>query len=214
MGIQPLKRSDLAEHETLFAIVESVMGFVPNSMLIMGRSPDLLYSFSMFTSTVLKQSPNVSSLTMLRMGIKQVARIARHRRRPPSGISADLKWFIAYVTSLSGGCQYCQGHTAFSANRIGVSVEKLKALGGFEESELFTEQERSALRIALQSGASASPLEHDVYNDLKNYFDENEIIEIVAIISLFRFLNTWNMLMSTPLEEIPKQFVRNLHSEG
>ena len=36
-----------------------------------------------------------------------------------------------------------------------------------------------------------------------NYYDESEIVEIVATISLFGFLNRWNDTMATELEELP-----------
>jgi alkylhydroperoxidase family enzyme len=205
MSVEPLKRSDLREHEDLFVITEGILGFLPNSMLTMSRSPELLYAFSMLTSTVLKEKPKVSKLTMLKMGVKQLIRIMKMQKLKPA-IQPDLKWLVAYVTSRSAGCQYCQGHTAFSASKSGVSDEKLQAAFEFETSDLFSEKERAALRIAVVGGASNGPPPKELFDDFERQYSEKEVIEIVAIIALFGFLNRWNSLMSTQLEELPAQF--------
>ena len=53
---------------------------------------------------------------------------------------------------------------------------------------------------------SQSSQEH--FDELNNYFDESEIIEIVATISLFGFLNRWNDTMATELEELPAEVAK------
>ena len=40
----------------------------------------------------------------------------------------------------------------------------------------------------------------------KTHFSEDEIAEIVGIISYFGFLNRWNDTLATPLEENPLRF--------
>jgi len=188
-------------------MAEGILGFLPNSMLTMSRSPELMYSFSMLTATVLKEKPKVSKFTMLKMGIRQLVGIAKMQRLEPA-IPPDLKWLVAYVTSQSAGCRYCQGHTAFSASKAGVSDEKLQAVFDFEHSDLFTDQERAALRIAIVGGASNGPPSKEMFDDFSSRFTEKQVIEIVAIIALFGFLNRWNSLMDTELEALPGQFAR------
>ena len=39
-NLAPLSREELSEFDPFFGIVEQTMGFVPNSMLIMGRRPE------------------------------------------------------------------------------------------------------------------------------------------------------------------------------
>ena len=43
--IAPLQRERGKDFETVFAVTEAVMGFVPNSMLIMARDPGLFAAF-------------------------------------------------------------------------------------------------------------------------------------------------------------------------
>ncbi|MDC1119273.1 hypothetical protein OAT28_01690 [Gammaproteobacteria bacterium] len=41
-------------------------------------------------------------------------------------------------------------------------------------------------------------------NGLSKHFSERQVIEVVAVISLFGFLNRWNDTMATTLENSPK----------
>ena len=52
-------------------------------------------------------------------------------------------------------------------------------------------------------------------NALSKHFSERQVIEVVAVISLFGFLNRWNDTMATTLESSPKSFAEGqLASQG
>jgi hypothetical protein len=59
--IAPVRRENAKEFETVFAIAEAVMGFVPNSMLIMARDPALLAAFS---ETEIEIASEIGQLTI------------------------------------------------------------------------------------------------------------------------------------------------------
>ena len=40
-------------------------------------------------------------------------------------------------------------------------------------------------------------------NKLKNYWNDNDIVEIMGVIALFGFLNRWNDSMGSALEDLP-----------
>jgi|TARA_B100000315_G_C14455547_1_gene531223 alkylhydroperoxidase family enzyme len=42
------------------------------------------------------------------------------------------------------------------------------------------------------------------FDEFRQYFDEDQIVEIVAVISLYTFFNRWNDTFATELEETPK----------
>jgi alkylhydroperoxidase family enzyme len=44
------------------------------------------------------------------------------------------------------------------------------------------------------------------FDELKRHFSDRQIVEIVAVISLFGFLNRWNDTMATTLESEPRAF--------
>ena len=43
----------------------------------------------------------------------------------------------------------------------------------------------------------------DMFAELRKHWSEEQIVEIVGVISLFGFLNRWNDTMATPLEDEP-----------
>ena len=185
--VEPLPRAELAEFEPGFAMVEETMGFVPNSMLTLGRAPDILRAFSGLTAAVLTGGK----------------------------VPRPLKQLVAFVSSHSAGCRYCQAHTAHSAHTIGVPAEKLAAAFEFETSDLFDDRERAALRVARDAAFVPNVTTDEQFEELHRYFDDDEIVEIVAVISMFGWLNRWNDTMATELEGGALNFAqRELAGQG
>ena len=185
-NIEPQSRADLGDLADLFELVESSMGFVPNSFLTMSRWPELLRSFTGMAGLVLSAG----------------------------SVDPGLKQLVAFVSSTAAGCRYCQAHTSHSATRRGVSEEKISAAFEYETSDLFNEAERSALRLAAHAGMNPNATESVHFDALKEHFNEQQIVEIVAVISLFGFLNRWNDTMATELEEAPLKFGQKVLSDN
>ena len=76
----------------------------------------------------------------------------------------------------------------------------------FESSDLFSDQEKAALRVAVHAGMVPNAVDAEHMNELSRHFSEKQVIEVVAVISLFGFLNRWNDTMATTLESAPKNF--------
>lgn len=176
--IDPLPREELAEFEPGFAMVEEMMGFVPNSMFTMPRVPGLLPAFQALGVAVMAN------------GL----------------ISRELNQMVAQVASSAAGCRYCQAHTAHTAERLGVSDEKLADLWLFETSEHFDDAERAALRLAFKAGSQPNVATAEDFEACAEFYDEAQISAIVATVSFFGFLNRWNDTMATDLEEHPMAF--------
>jgi alkylhydroperoxidase family enzyme len=84
-----------------------------------------------------------------------------------------------------------------------VKDEKLEAVWEFRTSPLFGAAERAALEVALAGAAQPNAVSDDHFTELKKHWSEAQIVEIVAVISLFGFMNRWNDTMATPLEAEP-----------
>ena len=184
--VSPLSREDLSEFEETFSMIEEVAGFIPNSMLTMGRVPEILRAFSGLTASV--------------FGTGRVSR--------------ELKQLVAFVSSQSAGCRYCQAHTAYAAQEIGVGEQKIQAAFEFETSELFDEREKAALRVAADAGLSPNMTTDAQFEELHKHFDDDEIVELVAVISMFGWLNRWNDTLATELESSPLQFAQRKLAVG
>lgn len=186
-NVQPLSREQLTEFEPFFVLVESVMGFVPNSLYTMGRRPTILRAFSNLTLAVLG----------------------------PGNVEPGLKQLVAMVASVSAGCRYCQAHTSSSAARAGVPVEKIAAVFDFETSDMFPDRERAALRLGRDAAVVPNATTPAHFDELRRHFSDEEIVELVGAISLFGWLNRWNDTLATEIEDEPLAFaVQNLSASG
>ncbi len=186
--IAPLQREGSKDFETIFKITEAVMGFVPNSMLIMARDSELLWAFS-----------DLSAVIVIR----------------PGRIDPGLKALIMYVASCSAGCQYCVAHTAQLAASRAIPVRKVEQVWQYETSVEFNDAERAALRLAQAAGQVPNAVTDADFAELRRHFNEDEILEIVAVVAFFGFLNRWNDTLATPLEATPRDFAeRHLAAAG
>ncbi|MEJ6515648.1 MAG: hypothetical protein QNL97_05605, partial [Pseudomonadales bacterium] len=100
-------------------------------------------------------------------------------------------------------------HTSHSSQSRGVSPEKIQAAFEFKTSDLFSEAEKAALDVALHAGMVPNAVEAAHMEKLSEFYSERDIVEIVAVISLFGFLNRWNDTMASTLEDTPKSFATN-----
>jgi AhpD family alkylhydroperoxidase len=130
-------------------------------------------------------------------------------------VPVGLKPLIAIVASTAAGCRYCQAHETVDAKMRGVDEAKIAQIWNFERSELYTDAERAALRFARDASVIPNAVTPQHFEELRHHWDEGEIIEILAVIGLFGFLNRWNDSMATDLEEIPTAFAdRTIGSHG
>ena len=176
LGGEP--RESFVDLQDTFKMIESFMGYLPNSHLSMAKNPNLNDGFSALAGTI--------------FGSKH--------------LGMDLVNLIALASSLSSGCKYCQAHTSHGASRAGVNSEKIAEILKFKESDQFSSSEKAALDLAFAAGVTPNASKKEHFIELKNYFSDEAIIDIVAVIALFGFLNRWNDTLGTKLEDVPKQF--------
>jgi uncharacterized peroxidase-related enzyme len=179
--LDPLPLDALPEDlRTIVGQAEAYMGFVANDALTMARKPAMLRTALPFMRAIYSDGE----------------------------VSFEVKRLVAMMSSWAAGCQYCVAHTAHGAARLGVAEQKIAALPLFETSELFSEAERAALRVARDGGQVPCSVSDAQFDELRRHYTESQIVEIVAVIALFGFLNRWNAIFATELEASPMQFAR------
>ena len=182
--LAPLAPETTAELNDEFQAIAKQMGFIPNSVLIMQRKPKLAKALAQFTAAAWD---------------------------PEGEVDRGFKRIIAHVASRAAGCQYCMAHTAGGALHFGVEDQKLAAVWEYQTSPLYSAAERATLDFALAAASVPNAVTDDMFAELRKHWTEEQIVEIVGVISLFGFLNRWNDTMATTLEESPRRFVeRNL----
>jgi alkylhydroperoxidase family enzyme len=175
--LSPLPREQLGDLESAFQSFRNRMGFVANSGLIMARRPAILRALGDLARAIMEGG----------------------------AVSLGLKSCICQVASWATGCLYCQAHFANNALRSGITDEKVENLWDFERSPLFDDAERAALRFALAGAQVPNGVTDEHFAELRRYYDEGQIVEILATICYVGFLNRWNDSLATTLEEIPTQ---------
>ena len=170
------------ETEKLMEVMIKNMGFPANSFLTMSHWPELAVAF---------------------------ANLARTVNFTESELPTSTKRLVGHIVSRASGCQYCSAHTGFQATRSGgVEEEKIEAAFEYETSPLFTDAERAALRVAQAAATAPNSVTDEDFTELKKYYTDRQIVEIVGQISVFGFLNRWNDTMATELEATPIKFAK------
>lgn len=179
--IEPLERHELDDLEQLLSSVETAMGFVPQSMMTMARVPAILKAFAPLAPSI--------------MG--------------PGEVEIGLKSLVAQISSTAAGCRYCQAHAAEGAVHKGIDAKKVENVWSFETSDLFSPAEVAALRLARDASVTPNASTDEHFAALAEHYSDEQVVEIVGVISLFGFLNRWNDTMQTPLEDAPFAFATN-----
>lgn len=174
--IKPLPPEQSPELREQFEAMRRNLGFVPNSILIMQRKPKLAKALAQMTAAIWD---------------------------PEGEVDRGFKRIIAHVASRAAGCQYCMAHTAGGALHFGIEEKKLAAVWDYQTSPLYSEAERTTLDFALAAASVPNGVTDEMFAELRKYWTEDQIVEIVGVVSVFGFLNRWNDTMATPLEEEP-----------
>ncbi len=176
--LRPLENHEVdQELRDMFTHYENTRGFCPNSVKTMARRPNISKTFGKLNQVILYEGT----------------------------VAEELKMLVALASSLAAGCRYCQSHMTNLSSIYKAPDDKIAAIWEFETSELFTDAERAAIALALKAGTLPNDASSEDFDELKKYFDEGQIVEIVATIALFGYLNRWNDTMATELEELPAQ---------
>jgi alkylhydroperoxidase family enzyme len=96
------------------------------------------------------------------------------------------------------------------ARRHGWTDEQIEGLANFEQRTDFTEKEKAALRLTERVTHNAHSVDDQLWSELRQHFDEGEIVELVAAIGLFNYFNRFN----NALQVEPTASVTPSRSEG
>ena len=179
--LPPLPRDAVPEFKALFDHYENTRGFVPNSILTMSRRPGIAKAFMQLNQAILYEGT----------------------------VAEELKMLVSLIASQAAGCLYCQAHMANLSSIYKASGKKIAAVWEFETSDLFNQAEKAALRLAMKASISPNQAAQEDFDELSKHFDEGQIVELVASVALFGYLNRWNDSMATELEEPPAKVARN-----
>ncbi|WP_296925291.1 carboxymuconolactone decarboxylase family protein [Polaromonas sp.] len=174
--LSPIPLADVKEDDIRerFEHYKQTRGFTPNSIMTMVRRPNIVRAFMALNQAVLYEGT----------------------------VPEETKMLVSLASSYAAGCLYCQSHMTNLSSIYKASDVKIAALWDFEKSSLFSDAERAAISLALKAGKVPNEASQADFDELKKHYNDEQIVEIVASIALFGYLNRWNDTMATTLEPL------------
>lgn len=152
------------------------LGVIPNSVRTMARRPRVAKAFTELNIAVMECE---------------------------GAVTPEFKRLIGYVTSYVSGCRYCQAHTILGSERFGSTEERLNAVWNYADSPHFSAAEKAALDYAYAAARVPNEVTEEIGAKLHEHWEDDDIVEITAVIALFGYLNRWNDSMGSALEDLP-----------
>ena len=171
--VSPLDRNATPQAEEMACFYEETLGFTPNSLFTMMHRPRIARAFLEMNQAVMENKGRVSSA---------------------------LKREIAYLSSMTTGCRYCEAHAIRAAERYGSSEDRMNHIWEYKTYAAFTERERAAFDLAIAASQVPNAVNDTIAEKVRLYWEEAEIVEIMGVVALFGYLNRWNDSMGTQLE--------------
>ncbi|MBT9246234.1 carboxymuconolactone decarboxylase family protein (plasmid) [Gemmobacter fulvus] len=185
--IDPLPRQDLAEYEPIFQGMVNSIGYVPNSFLTMARDPGLLNAVGAMSDAIWY----------------------------PDTVDEPLRRLVTFAYSHYAGSYYSSAHCACGAEELGLAREKIMAIFEYETAPVYTEAERAVLRLCRHAARIPGEVTDADVEAVKAHYGVQVATFIAGMICYMAFLNKWNEIAGTRLEDVPYEWASaNLRGLG
>lgn len=120
--------------------------------------------------------------------------------RKSSPIEPALRSLVQVRISQINGCDFCVDLNSFLGLGRGNAEDKLRALPQFEDSPLFSEREKAALRYAEVATRSDLRVDVALISRLREFFDDQAIVELAALIAYQNMSSKFNAALGVPAQ--------------
>ncbi len=172
--VSPIDHTGNKEAEEMAKFYEETLGFTPNSLFTMMHRPRIAAAFLEMNQAVMENKGRVTSA---------------------------LKRLVAYLSSMTTGCRYCEAHAIRAAERYGSEQDKMNHIWEYKSYPAFTNAERAAFDLSIAASQIPNAVNDEISENMRKHWTDGEIVEIMGVIALFGYLNRWNDSMGTQLEE-------------
>lgn len=163
--ISRLDRSEVsADLAALFDKAFTLRGNVPNMFRVMAHRPEIFATMQAHFAAVLNTGT----------------------------ISTKLKELLIVRTSQVNDTPYCLASHTILARNLGWSDDQLGDLAEWPRREDFTPAEKAALRLAETVTRDAHAVSDGQFAELRSFYSEGEIVELLCAIGLFNYFNRFN----------------------
>lgn len=164
-GISPVSKENAAsEVHPILDKLNHVFGKVPAFFGTMARVPEAFATFLPFYTAVIEHGT----------------------------VERKYKELAYLKASLINGCEYCYRAHSASGKKNGVTDDQIKALAFFNRSAAFDPQEKAVILYAERVTRGASTIRLAELDELKQYFNDDQIVELTLAVSIANFTNRFN----------------------
>lgn len=171
----------IREHDTLDDTSKKILdnyksktGMDHNLFKVLAHKPELLHAFSEFTTSIYKSTTIKNSLSEL---------------------------IMIYVSKINRTLYWGTAHSV-SAKRLGVSNKKIDFITNFENNkDLYDHDELAVLEFTKDALKPGSSLSNHLVGNLREFFSESQVIEILFLINLMQCTNTFNNALNIQMPD-------------
>ncbi|MGH9606179.1 MAG: carboxymuconolactone decarboxylase family protein [Terracidiphilus sp.] len=163
--ISRVERSEVTpELAALFDRIFAQRGNVPNMFRVMAHRPEIFSTMQAHFAAVLQTGT----------------------------VPARLKELIIVRTSQVNATPYCLASHTRLARGLGWTDDQIAHLADWPGREDFTPAEKAALRLAETVTRDAHATSDEQFAELRGFYSEGEIVELLCAIGLFNYFNRFN----------------------
>ena len=141
-----------------------------NFFRVMAHKPDILASFPKLYSSI--------------MG--------------PGSLDRKLKEMVYLAVSFVNECKYCTEHHLRGARKAGLSEREIEDIES-ETNQHFSPREQNALHFAREMTRACAD-EGSTREHLREYFNDEQLVELTLVVSMANFTNRFNNALNTQVE--------------
>lgn len=126
-----------------------------------------------------------------------------------SSLPKATQELVKIRASQINGCGFCLDMHTKDATAAGETQQRLNLVAAWREANVFTEAEKAALELAEQGTriADSAGVSDEVWNRAAQYYDEEQLGALVAVIALINVYNRINVIVRVPAGDyVPGQF--------
>ena len=84
---------------------------------------------------------------------------------------------------------------------MGVDPDRIRSIWTFEQSTEFSEADNASLRLARDAASVPNQVEPEHFVNLRKYWSDRQIVEMLSVISLAGWYNRWNDSIATVTDQ-------------
>jgi len=139
-------------------------------------------------------------------GNPHAARVLKHftaagRAIAETGLPASTRELVLLRVSQINGCGFCVDMHTKDATAAGETAQRLHLVAAWREATVFTDAERAALDLAehgTRIADASGGVPDEVWAAAAKHFDENQLLGLVATISMINTFNRLNVITQQP----------------